>query len=294
MAVNHGILLAAGSGSRLWPLTSYINKHLCVVYDKPLIYYPLTNLILAGCKSISIVVNANDFESYSRLVEYLRGLNIDADLVVQPSSAKGIPSAIRCGLRKSDVDQFFVVLGDNVLISRGFISQNIHAGLATGNMKIFTHPVNTPDRFGIVERDANGGVTKIIEKPTHSHSNEAIIGAYILPAGSLDFMDDLQQSARGETEVVDIIEHFYKRGALDIEQLTEGSLWLDAGTTEDLALASNFIDMMQRASGKLLGSVEIAAVKRGLVSPAKVINHTSCVGNSAYKSKLLTALRNFS
>ena len=294
MTVNHGILLAAGSGSRLWPLTSYINKHLCVVYDKPLIYYPLTNLILSGCNTISIVVNQSDFENYSRLLDYLRLLNIDVDLVIQPRTSKGIPSAISCGLTDSDVDNYLVVLGDNLLISRGFISQSLHPAIASEKMKIFTHPVSNPERFGIIERDDDGGVTNIIEKPCKSFSNEAIVGAYVLPANSLGFIHSLEQSARGETEVVDVIRCFYSRGKLDIEQLTEGSLWLDAGTTEDLARASSFIAMMQEASGKLLGSIELAAIKRGLVSPSKVIDYISCMGDSAYKMRLLSALRSFS
>ena len=292
MVRTHGILLAAGSGTRLWPITSYVNKHLCPVYDKPLIYYPLTNLILAGCTSLSIIVNQSDFDAYTELTRYLRGLNLDANLVVQPESLKGIPSAISCGLEDAaGADNYLVMLGDNILVSRGFVTKSLRSDIDPMKMRIFTHPVENPQRFGVVQRDSSGNVSKVIEKPTVPCSKEAIIGSYIIPADVVDLIGRLEPSPRGETEIIDIINHYLNLDRLDVEQLTQGTVWLDAGTTEDLEASSTIVSMMQRTSGQLLGSIEQAALKRGLISTEKLLLLLDPRGDSEYRRRLETIVR---
>ena len=185
-----------------------------------------------------------------------------------------------------------VLLGDNILVSRGFISKNIRNNLNPSNMRIFTHPVDRPERFGVVERNSRGDIKHVIEKPTSSISREAVIGAYVIPADIFEITDSLVNSARGETEIVDVIDYYLKKNRLDVEPLTQGTVWLDAGTTDDLEASSSFVSMMQRTSGELLGSIEEAALKRGLVTEDQLISVLNNMGESEYKKRLVSLVEN--
>lgn len=284
MAVNYGILLAAGSGSRLWPLTSYVNKHLCTVYDKPLIYYPLTILILAGCKDIAIVINESDIEVYGKLVGYLNDLNLNADLVVQARDAVGIPSAISCVSENVDHDQysrFIVALGDNILVSDGLVRQ-LNNVPSQKDAFAFSQKVSDPERFGIVTRDVSGKVVELEEKPLHPRSNEALVGLYSFPGNMFSLCSGLSPSKRGETEITDLLKQYLNQNSLQVRELSRGSVWLDAGTTDALSYASSYVEMTQKMHNYLIGSIEEAAVSAGLISEKQVVPLLSSSGDSSY------------
>lgn len=247
------LLIAGGNGTRLAPSTVAVNKHLLPVFDKPLIYYSLSTLMLSGISDIRLIVRSVDLEAFTRLLGdgSELGLSITYGLQDQP---KGIPDTIKVSREFIDGDEFALALGDNV-----FFGSGLSGALATlvnhpSGARVLLKGVSDPERFGVAWIGSDGTVKDIQEKPKSPSSNLAITGLYYLPGSAVEISDQLQPSRRGELEVTDLLRAYMPDGELHSWSLPRGTMWLDTGTIESLMDASNFVRSFQALSGQLIGS----------------------------------------
>lgn len=250
-----GLILAGGRGTRLAPMTNYINKHLLHVYDKPMFYYPLSLLLLLDIREIGIVCNPGDEEMFSQAMrDCSKGLSIE---YFHQEVASGIPDAILSAKEFVGEEDCFICLGDNVIFGMDLITTIQTAISENAGQKLvgFSYPVADTNRFGIVER-LNGEIKKIIEKPLSTKSNEALIGAYYFPKYSINSLSKLQPSKRGETEIVDVCNIFNLDNRLHVAKLGRGHFWMDVGTPAALHDASNFVQIMQKRQGMEIANLD--------------------------------------
>ena len=280
-----GVILAGGMGTRLNPATATINKHLIPIYDKPMIYYPLTTLMLAGVKSITIVSTPDGILIFEKLFGDGTNWGIEIDYAVQKKPA-GIADGIRIALEKfSQPENFLVILGDNIFYGQGLgeiITQNLDTSLCT----IWTQEVNKPSEFGIASLDDVGNIISIEEKPQNSTSNLAITGLYHFPHDVVDLITKTRKSARGEFEVTDLLNLYLDKSRLQLKKYSRGIYWLDAGTFENLNEASQFVRSVQVRQGMLIGSPEEVAWRMGFISSLELVRIVSDLPNSDYKQHL--------
>ena len=280
-----GVILAGGMGTRLNPATVTINKHLIPIYDKPMIYYPLTTLMLAGIKSITIVSTPDGILIFEKLFGDGANWGIEIDYAVQEKPA-GIADGIRIALEKfSQPENFLVILGDNIFYGQGLgetITQNLDTSLCT----IWTQEVNNPSEFGIASLDDVGKIISIEEKPQNSKSNLAITGLYHFPYDVVDLITSTRKSSRGEFEVTDLLNLYLDKSRLQLEKYSRGIYWLDAGTFENLNEASQFVRSVQVRQGMLIGSPEEVAWRMGFISSLELVRIVSDLPNSDYKQHL--------
>lgn len=282
-----GIILAGGSGTRLYPLTMVTSKQLLPVYDKPMIYYPLSTLMLAGIKEILIISTPTDLPNFERLLGDGSQYGVKLSYKVQPSP-DGLAQAFLLGEEFIGDDSCAMVLGDNIFYGNGFSTvlkeavENSRQGKAT----IFGYYVNDPERFGIVEFDESGKVISVEEKPKNPKSNYCITGLYFYDKRVVEYAKQVKPSARGELEITDLNRIYLEDGTLNVKLLGRGFAWLDTGTMDSLVEASDFVQMIQKRQGIEISAPEEIAYINGWIDRETLQNSADRYGKSPYGQHL--------
>ena len=278
-----GIILAGGSGSRLYPITKVYSKQLALIYDKPLIYYPLSILMLGGIKEVLIISNAETIPLYKQLFNDGSQLGMKFDYVVQPEP-KGIAEAFILGEKFIGDDQVCLVLGDNIFY--GNLEFFYKALDSKQGATIFGYQVNDPDRYGIVEFDKKNKVISIEEKPSKPKSHYAIPGLYIFDKKVVEISKKQKPSKRGELEITEVIKAYLNKDELQVEKIGRGVAWLDTGTPEALLAASNFFGVIEDRQGLKVACIEEIAYLRGFITKNQFIKLINKIPKSLYKEYL--------
>lgn len=285
-----GIILAGGSGTRLYPLTQGISKHLLPIYDKPMIYYPLSTLMLAGIQDILIIVNPRDINAFQALLGTGEQWGVRLQYAEQ-AVARGVADAFRIGASFIGTDTVTLILGDNVFYSEGLTTLLEKASSLEVGAKIFAYYVNDPRPYGVIEFNRSGQVIEIQEKPEKPRSNYVVPGIYFYDNSVIQKAQVIQPSNRGELEIGDINEQYRQEGKLAVEVLGRGMAWLDAGTYDSLLQASNFIEAIESRQGLKIACLEEIAYRRHLISLEQVNAIASQMHNTAYGQYLLKLCR---
>ena len=282
-----GIILAGGSGTRLYPLTMVTSKQLLPVYNKPMIFYPLSTLMLAGIQDILIISTPQDLPNFERLLGDGSQYGIHLSYKVQPSP-DGLAQAFLLGEEFIGDDSCAMVLGDNIFYGNGFgsILRKAVANAETGRATIFGYYVNDPERFGIVEFDENGKVISVEEKPKQPKSNYCITGLYFYDKRVVQYAKQVQPSARGELEITDLNRIYLEDGTLDVQLLGRGFAWLDTGTMDSLVEASNFVQMIQKRQSIEISAPEEIAYINNWITKEKLLESATRYGKSPYGEHL--------
>lgn len=285
-----GIILAGGSGTRLYPLTLATSKQMLPVYDKPMIYYPLSTLMLAGIRDILIISTPADLPNFERLLGDGSKMGINLSYKVQPSP-DGLAQAFTLGEDFIDGEACAMILGDNIFYGHGFVSslRESVAKAEQGRATVFGYYVNDPERFGVVEFDDNWHALSIEEKPEHPKSNYAVTGLYFYPAGVSEKAKTIVPSARGELEITSLNELYLNENNLDVQVLGRGFAWLDTGTMDSLADASDFVRVIQKRQGVEISAPEEIAYKNGWISKQELLESAALYGKSSYGQNLKLA-----
>lgn len=279
-----GIILAGGSGTRLYPLTMITSKQLLPIYDKPMIYYPLSTLMLAGIKDILIISTPTDLPNFEKLLGDGSSYGIKLSYKVQPSP-DGLAQAFILGEEFIGDDCCAMVLGDNIFYGNGFgkiLRNAVENAEKNHRASVFGYYVEDPERFGVVEFDDNGKVISVEEKPEAPKSNYAITGLYFYDNSVVKAAKELSPSARGELEITDLNRVFLERGVLDVQLLGRGFAWLDTGTMDSLIEAGQFVQMVEKRQGIQISAVEEIAYKNGWITREKLMESAERYGKSAY------------
>ena len=283
-----GIVLAGGSGTRLYPLTMVTSKQLLPVYDKPMVFYPLSTLMLAGIREILIISTPTDLPNFERLLGDGSQFGLSLSYKVQPSP-DGLAQAFILGEEFIGDDACAMVLGDNIFYGNGFGS-TLRAATANAENNnratVFGYYVNDPERFGIVEFDEDGKVVSVEEKPKEPKSNYAITGLYFYPKGVSARANQVKPSARGELEITTLNEMYLNDGLLDVQLLGRGFAWLDTGTMDSLVDASDFVRMVESRQGIQISALEEIAYLKGWISKEKLLESAERYGKSPYGQHL--------
>ena len=258
-----GIILSGGSGTRLYPMTRAANKQLLPVYNKPMVYYPLTTLMLAGCRDILLIVNPGDVDAYRRLFGDGRQWGIEIDYAPQPKPG-GIAEAFLIGRQFIGSSRVGLILGDNLFYGDSLPAVAERGAQGHGAV-VYAYWVADPSAYGVVEFDAAGQPRSIVEKPKQPKSNWAVTGLYFYDADVCDVAGEIPRSARGELEISDINAHYLKEGRLTVERLGRGYAWLDTGTPSSLLRAAQFVETVEDRQGLQIGSPEEIAWRRGYI-----------------------------
>ena len=282
-----GIILAGGSGTRLYPLTKVTSKQLLPVYDKPMIYYPLSTLMLAGIRDILIISTPTDTPRFEDLLGNGSHFGIRLSYAVQPSP-DGLAQAFIIGKEFLDGEAGAMILGDNIFYGNGFSKilkkavENAEGGRAT----VFGYYVSDPERFGIVEFDEDGKVLSVEEKPANPKSNYAITGLYFYPKGVAEMAEAVKPSARGELEITTLNDMYLQQDKLDVQLLGRGFAWLDTGTMESLLEAAEFVHMVEKRQGMKISAPEEIAYRFGWINREELLESAALYGKSPYGQHL--------
>ena len=278
-----GIILAGGSGTRLYPLTRVTSKQLLPVYDKPMIYYPLSTLMLAGIRDILIISTPTDTPRFRDLLGDGSHFGIHLSYAVQPSP-DGLAQAFLIGREFIGGEACAMILGDNIFYGNGFseILQQANANAGNGRATVFGYYVPDPERFGVVEFDENEKVISVEEKPAVPKSNYAITGLYFYPKGVADMAAEVRPSARGELEITTLNDMYLKQDLLDVKLLGRGFAWLDTGTMETLLEAAEFIHMVEKRQGVKISAPEEIGFRFGWISTEQLLESAELYGKSPY------------
>jgi len=283
-----GIILAGGAGTRLYPLTMVTSKQLLPVYDKPMIYYPLSTLMLAGIRDILIISTPEDTPRFEHLLGDGSQFGLHLSYKVQPSP-DGLAQAFLLGEQFIGNDACAMVLGDNIFYGNGFgkvLRAAAENAEANARATVFGYYVNDPERFGIVEFDEAGKVISVEEKPAHPKSNYAITGLYFYPKGVSGMALQVKPSARGELEITTLNDMYLQRGELDVQLLGRGYAWLDTGTMDSLVDAADFVRTIEQRQGVKISAPEEIAYKNGWITKEKLLESASRYGKSPYGAHL--------
>ena len=283
------LLLAGGKGSRLFPVTLGVSKQLLPVYDKPMIYYPLSVLILAGIREVMIISTPQDIGGYKRLLADGRRFGISLQYKIQ-EQPKGIAEAFILGENFIGNDSVCLILGDNIFYGlnfskrlEAFVKQKKSEKIAT----IFGYTVKDPHRYGVIEIDDNGEVLSIEEKPRHPKSNQAVVGLYFYPNSVIQVAKQILPSSRGELEITSLNNHYLMQGNLKVEKFGQGFTWLDTGTHESLLEASQFIETIEKRQGVKIGCLEEVAFKKELITKKQLLESANQMKGSSYGQYLI-------
>lgn len=283
-----GIVLAGGAGTRLYPLTMVTSKQLLPVYDKPMIYYPLSTLMLAGIRDILIISTPEDTPRFASLLGDGSQFGINLSYCVQPSP-DGLAQAFILGEEFIGDDACAMVLGDNIFYGNGFrriLREAVTDAEENGKATVFGYYVTDPERFGVVAFDENGQATSIEEKPREPKSNYAVTGLYFYPAGVSARAKEVKPSARGELEITTLNEMYLKEGVLGVQLLGRGFAWLDTGTMESLLSAANFVEMIESRQGVTISAPEEIAFINHWINKERLLESAAIYGKSPYGAHL--------
>ncbi len=285
-----GIILAGGSGTRLYPLTSVTSKQLLPIYDKPMIYYPLSTLMLAGIKDILIISTPQDLPNFEKLLGDGSRFGIHLSYKVQPSP-DGLAQAFLLGEEFIGDDSCAMILGDNIFYGHGLVKRLKKAFENTGRATIFGYMVTDPERFGIVEFDKDYKVVSIEEKPENPKSNYAVTGLYFYDNHVVEKAKQVKPSARGELEITDLNNLYLEEGLLDVELLGRGFAWLDTGTMESLLDAGTFVKQIENIQGIIISAPEEIAYNNGWIGDEELKKAIENYGKSPYGQHLSNVLK---
>lgn len=284
-----GIVLAGGSGTRLYPITKGVSKQLLPIYDKPMVYYPVSVLMLAGIREILIISTPQDLPGFKRLLGDGFDYGVRFEYSEQPSP-DGLAQAFIIGEEFIGNDSACLVLGDNIFYGYGFsgmLKQAVKDAEESDKATVFGYYVNDPERYGVAEFDADGNVLSIEEKPSDPKSNYAVVGLYFYPNKVVDVAKNIQPSARGELEITTVNQKFLKDGHLKVQLLGRGFAWLDTGTHDSLAEASNFVEVIEKRQGLKVACLEEIAYKKGWIADDDLVRLAEPMKKNPYGQYLL-------
>lgn len=284
-----GIVLAGGSGTRLYPITKGISKQLIPIFDKPMIYYPISVLMLADIKEILIISTPTNLPAFKRLLGDGSDFGVHFEYAEQPYPG-GLAQAFIIGEEFIGDDSACLVLGDNIFYGAGFtklLRESVQNVERDGKSTVFGYYVNDPERYGVAEFDAEGNCLSIEEKPEHPKSNYAVVGLYFYPNSVVEIAKNIKPSARGELEITTVNQEYLKRGELKVQTLQRGFAWLDTGTHDSLSEASTFIEVIEKRQGQKVACLEEIAFKKGWITKEKLVEVAQPMVKNEYGKYLL-------
>jgi len=283
--IRKGIILAGGMGSRMSPLTKAVNKQLLPLYDKPLIFYPISVLMLAGIKKILIIVNKGQLEQFNKVLPVKNNLGISIEYKEQ-TKPEGLPQAFTIGEKFIGKDNVSLILGDNFFYGQSLtkiLKKNIN--LKSG-AKIFTHPVKNPHQYGVASLDKNKKVIKLVEKPKKTRSNLAVTGLYFFDNKVIKLTKKLKKSKRGELEIIDLLNMYKRKNKLKAEHIGRGGSWLDTGSIKDFYDAGNFVSAIENRQGLKIACLEEISFLNGWIKKKQIKNQINFYGKCEYSNYL--------
>ena len=287
--VKKGIILAGGSGTRLHPVTQVVSKQLLPIYDKPMIYYPLSTLMLAGLRQILVISTPGDTPRFQALLGDGRQWGLEMSYAVQPSP-DGLAQAFILGKDFIGDDPVALILGDNLFYGHDLVSQLENAVTRTSGATVFAYPVQDPERYGVVEFDADGRALNIVEKPVQPRSRYAVTGLYFYDQRVVRLAEALKPSKRGELEITDLNNKYLELGELHVEVMGRGMAWLDTGTHDALLQAAQFIETVEKRQGLKVACPEEVAYRKGYISAQQLKALAASLGKSGYGEYLVRLL----